>query len=91
MEQPRAASEQQCSTSYSTSNPGFDTEGLPDRVLRKAEAVLANRTDRIILVLERCTDNVNYLTCLRTAEVLGEIDWRVVLLLHCLQGLSFRR
>lgn len=42
-------------------------------MLRKAETVLAHRTDRILLVLERCTDNQNYLACLRTAEILGKI------------------
>lgn len=50
----------------------WDREDLPDRVLRKAETVLAQRTDRILLVLERCTDNSNYVACLRTADTLGE-------------------
>lgn len=50
---------------------GIDAAGAPDRLLRKAETILAGRTERILLVLERCTDNQNYLACLRTAESLG--------------------
>lgn len=39
--------------------------------LGKINKVLAQRTDRVLLVLERCTDNSNYHACLRTAEALG--------------------
>ncbi|GFR45217.1 hypothetical protein Agub_g6612 [Astrephomene gubernaculifera] len=63
----------------STSYPSFDTVGATDRLLRKAEAVLCRRTDRILLVLERCTDNQNYLACLRTAEILGVQNVWIVL------------
>lgn len=59
---------EEASTSYSE----LDTVGAPDRLLRKAEGVLSRRSERILLVLERCTDNQNYLACLRTAEILGE-------------------
>lgn len=48
-----------------------DEDGKADRLLRKAETILKTRTDRILLVLERCTDNQNYLACLRTAESIG--------------------
>lgn len=51
----------------------WDRDDLPDRVLRKAETVLAHRTDKILLVLERCTDNSNYVACLRTADALGAV------------------
>ena len=42
------------------------------KLLRKAETVLAGRTDRILLVLERCIVTHNYLCCLRTAECMGQ-------------------
>lgn len=42
-----------------------------DELVSKVERVLSLRTDRILLVLDKCTDNQNYLACLRTAEVLG--------------------
>jgi tRNA G18 (ribose-2'-O)-methylase SpoU len=37
----------------------------------KIAHALANRVDRILLVLECCTDNKNYLACLRTCDILG--------------------
>mmetsp|Transcript_25914 Transcript_25914/g.33603 ORF Transcript_25914/g.33603 Transcript_25914/m.33603 type:complete len:342 (-) Transcript_25914:21-1046(-) len=49
----------------------FDEAGLPLRLLKKAETVLCRRTERLILVLERCTDSHNYTAVLRTAECLG--------------------
>ncbi|KAG2498780.1 hypothetical protein HYH03_003519 [Edaphochlamys debaryana] len=71
-----ARGEEQPSTSGAAD---FDSHGAKDRLLRKAEAVLAKRTDRILLVLERCTDNQNYLACLRTAEILGVQNVWIVL------------
>ncbi|KAG2432545.1 hypothetical protein HXX76_008890 [Chlamydomonas incerta] len=62
---------EEASTSYNSARP--------DRLLRKAEAVLSRRSDRILLVLERCTDNQNYLACLRTAEILGVQNVWIVL------------
>lgn len=49
---------------------------LPDpseapRRLRRAEAVLARRTERILLVLERCSDSHNHQAALRTADAFG--------------------
>ena len=41
------------------------------RRLRRAEAVLARRTGRLLLVLERCSDEHNRLAVLRPAEALG--------------------
>ncbi|CAM9367968.1 unnamed protein product, partial [Heterosigma akashiwo] len=49
----------------------YDTAGMPLRLLKKAEAVLARRTARFIMVLERCTDSHNYTAVIRTAECLG--------------------
>ncbi|GLC51990.1 hypothetical protein PLESTB_000570600 [Pleodorina starrii] len=63
----------------STSYTDCDSVGAPDRLMRKAETVLSSRTDRILLVLERCTDNQNYLACLRTAEILGVQNVWIVL------------
>lgn len=41
------------------------------RRLRRAEAVLARRTGRFLLVLERCTDPHNHMAVVRTAEAFG--------------------
>lgn len=41
------------------------------RRLRRAEAVLARRTGRLLLVLERCVDEHNRQAVLRTAEAFG--------------------
>lgn len=46
------------------------TEEAPRR-LRRAEAVLRQRTGRILLVAERCTDIHNHMALLRTAEAYG--------------------
>ena len=40
-------------------------------MLRKAEAVIQWRTTRLILVIERCTNDHNYSAILRSAEALG--------------------
>ena len=47
-----------------------DLDGIPRR-LRLAETVLRARTSRILLVLERCYDDLNQQAVLRTAECLG--------------------
>jgi hypothetical protein len=49
----------------------IDAPGLSNRVLRKAETVIRGRTSRIIIVIERCTDDHNYTAIIRTAEALG--------------------
>lgn len=49
----------------------MDSVELDNRVLRKAEAVLRWRTTRLVLVVERCTNDHNYSAILRTAEALG--------------------
>lgn len=45
--------------------------GKQDCVNNKIQHALANRVDRICLVLECCSDNKNYLACLRTCDILG--------------------
>jgi tRNA(Leu) C34 or U34 (ribose-2'-O)-methylase TrmL len=49
----------------------MDAPDLDQRMLRKAEAVIQWRTTRLILVIERCTNDHNYSAILRTAEALG--------------------
>lgn len=49
----------------------LDRPDLDLRLIRKAEAVIQGRTDRLIIVVERCTNDHNYSAILRTAEALG--------------------
>ena len=49
----------------------MDHPNLDNRILRKAEAALRLRTSRLIIVVERCTNDHNYSAILRTAEALG--------------------
>jgi tRNA G18 (ribose-2'-O)-methylase SpoU len=58
---PSSSSEQQL----------MDASDLDHRMLRKAEAVIQWRTTRLVLVIERCTNDHNYSAILRTAEALG--------------------
>jgi len=51
--------------------PLMDSPKLDQRIIRKAEAALLNRTSRLIIVVERCTNDHNYSAILRTAEALG--------------------
>lgn len=46
-------------------------DGEAPRRLRRAEAVLARRTGRLLVVLERCADEHNRQAVLRTAEAFG--------------------
>lgn len=49
----------------------FDSIGLQERMIRKAEAAIQGRTSRLIVVVERCTNDHNYSAILRTVEALG--------------------
>ena len=49
----------------------FDAANEPLRLLRKAEAVLAGRSTRMLVVVERSVDSHNHSAVLRTAEALG--------------------
>jgi tRNA G18 (ribose-2'-O)-methylase SpoU len=49
----------------------YDAPDLDVRLIRKAEAVILKRTDKVIIVIERCTNDHNYSAILRTAEALG--------------------
>jgi tRNA(Leu) C34 or U34 (ribose-2'-O)-methylase TrmL len=48
------------------------------RRLRRAEAILAKRTTRLVLVSERCVDPHNLAAMLRTAELLGVQNFYVI-------------
>lgn len=39
----------------------LELDARSEHLLRKAETILRNRTDRVLLVLERVLDNTNYL------------------------------
>lgn len=45
--------------------------GVAPRRLRKAETVLRSRTQRVVIVVERCCDDRNAMAVLRTAEAMG--------------------
>jgi len=49
----------------------FDSPTLNNRILRKAETVIQGRTSRLLVVVERCTNDHNYSAILRTVEALG--------------------
>ncbi len=49
----------------------MDHKGLDGRILRKAEAAIRGRTSRLVIVVERCTNDYNYSAILRSAEALG--------------------
>jgi len=58
--------------SRSTPSPGdLESPDTPNRLLRKAETVLARRTDRVILVLERPVVLSNVAANFRTMDCLG--------------------
>ena len=51
---------------------GMDVAGTHEnRLLRKAETVIRQRTSQIVLVIERSVDTHNYSAIIRTAEALG--------------------
>lgn len=62
-----------------TENDSIETQQLemdspdagPLRLIRKAETAILKRTSRVIIVVERCTNEHNYSAILRTAEALG--------------------
>lgn len=48
-----------------------DSVDDPLRLARKAETVLCGRTERVCLVLENCSDDLNHVAIMRTCEALG--------------------
>ena len=65
--QPRSLTSQQ----KANDNDLMDSPDLDNRILRKAESIIQWRTSRLLLVIERCTNDHNYSAILRTAEALG--------------------
>ena len=49
----------------------FDSPELDQRMIRKAEGAIRLRTSRLVVVIERCTNDHNYSAIHRTAEALG--------------------
>lgn len=69
---PRNNQEEDESSGLRDSNGKLmDSPELDYRLIRKAEAVIQGRTSRLIIVVERCTNDHNYSAILRTAEALG--------------------
>ena len=57
--------------SKSNNKPLIDSPKLDQRMIRKAEGAIRLRTSRLIIVIERCTNDHNYSAIHRTAEALG--------------------
>eukprot|EP00339_Tiarina_fusa_P013759 CAMPEP_0117077758 /NCGR_PEP_ID=MMETSP0472-20121206/54808_1 /TAXON_ID=693140 ORGANISM="Tiarina fusus, Strain LIS" /NCGR_SAMPLE_ID=MMETSP0472 /ASSEMBLY_ACC=CAM_ASM_000603 /LENGTH=431 /DNA_ID=CAMNT_0004804187 /DNA_START=89 /DNA_END=1384 /DNA_ORIENTATION=+ len=68
---PPPSSNNENTTTTTNNTTIMDAPDLDQRMLRKAEAVIQWRTTRLILVIERCTNDHNYSAILRTAEALG--------------------
>ena len=66
-----ASRNEQSSTSNSTNSQLFDSPELDQRMIRKAEGAIRLRTSRLVVVIERCTNDHNYSAIHRTAEALG--------------------
>ena len=61
----------QSPSSVVSQQPLMDAPELDLRLLRKAEGVIQKRTSRLVIVIERCTNDHNHSAILRTAEALG--------------------
>ena len=48
-----------------------DSIADPLRLVRKAETVLRGRSERVLLILENCMDDLNHVAVLRTCDALG--------------------
>ncbi|KAL7528764.1 hypothetical protein ACHAWF_002693 [Thalassiosira exigua] len=63
----------------------MDSCSLDQRMIRKAEGAILNRTSRMIIVVERCTNDHNYSAILRTAEALG-VQHVYIIAPQCIQS-----
>jgi len=63
----------------------MDSCSLDQRMIRKAEGAILNRTSRLIIVVERCTNDHNYSAILRTAEALG-VQHVYIIAPRCIQS-----
>ena len=68
---PRVLSGENYKNNETNENVLMDSPDLDLRLIRKAEAVIQQRTSSITVVVERCTNDHNYSAILRTAEALG--------------------
>ena len=62
---PAAAEEETCMAAAPDS---VDSAEDPLRLARKAETVLRARTERVVLILENCSDDLNHVAVLRTVR-----------------------
>jgi tRNA G18 (ribose-2'-O)-methylase SpoU len=63
----------------------MDSCSLDQRMIRKAEGAIRNRTSRLIVVVERCTNDHNYSAILRTVEALG-VQHVYIIAPQCIQS-----
>lgn len=63
----------------------MDSCSLDQRMIRKAEGAIRNRTSRLIVVIERCTNDHNYSAILRTVEALG-VQHVYIIAPQCIQS-----
>jgi len=63
----------------------MDSSELDQRMIRKAEGAILNRTSRLIVVVERCTNDHNYSAILRTVEALG-VQHVYIIAPQCIQS-----
>ena len=63
----------------------MDSCSLDQRMIRKAEGAILNRTSRLIVVVERCTNDHNYSAILRTVEALG-VQHVYIIAPQCIQS-----
>eukprot|EP00578_Thalassiosira_sp_NH16_P022961 CAMPEP_0181083496 /NCGR_PEP_ID=MMETSP1071-20121207/4189_1 /TAXON_ID=35127 /ORGANISM="Thalassiosira sp., Strain NH16" /LENGTH=381 /DNA_ID=CAMNT_0023165159 /DNA_START=268 /DNA_END=1416 /DNA_ORIENTATION=+ len=63
----------------------MDSCALDQRMIRKAEGAILNRTSRLIVVVERCTNDHNYSAILRTVEALG-VQHVYIIAPQCIQS-----
>lgn len=63
----------------------MDSVQLDQRMIRKAEGAIRSRTSRLIVVVERCTNDHNYSAILRTVEALG-IQHVYIIAPQCIQS-----
>jgi tRNA G18 (ribose-2'-O)-methylase SpoU len=68
---PTQASNPSANTAAPDSSQLMDSVELDQRMIRKAEGAILKRTSRLVIVVERCTNDHNYSAILRTAEALG--------------------
>ena len=77
--------ESRLNTNEATDEIRMDSCSLDQRMIRKAEGAIRNRTSRLIVVVERCTNDHNYSAILRTVEALG-VQHVYIIAPQCIQS-----